>query len=527
MVATPAVVRLHANRATFFGDTVRLLFDAPAPANDTVDELPAAERTPCPEYKWIHAANTGVFKGHHQGEFQITPATFAELIRNFRGDPKYGVGEVELSTGPVECGAQPVVQFDYEHASEMAPWEGSIPTSGAPACGWVLELETRPDPDGDGAQLWVLGKLGQQIRGQIDRDEYGSVSIAWNPKGIHWVTGEPIGAVLTSVAFTNHPFIRDLEPLAAANRAAGHNSRSELQPRAQSTEAHGDGHPPPIGDPMTAPLTAELRTRLCAIYRLNPAADDGSVIRAAENASSAGNDLAGLLKALGVGDPAAALATVPDLMAARSKLQDLLTQFDALLRGDAAADAEVAEQDVAAAMSSRRYTDPSVVPALAAHRLSAIQTEISKLPADKQRDVGETRLARSRGRLAFLQHYGVNLNPAQQHLSQTFVAGPGVAGNSVQYAPPLPAPMSLATFGGPVQYPAPPQYGVPRPGQPLQLSQQLPAPTVDLSQYSGRNVTEQIIAYLSSVDVGFSKLPHGQQIQRASQWRKQHEQAAA
>lgn len=537
--AARRVCSSYVNRATEFGLTV-LAFAAPAapPANDAepepgpADGAPAAPpagapagppgRKPTPEFRWIHVANEGTYKGHSQGEFSLTGETFAQMLRNLREDPKYG--DPAFSVGPVTLEGKPydgpstsrIVQFDYEHASEMAPFEGEIPTKGAPAIGWVLDLDVRKAADGR-AQLWALAKLGSQIRKQIDDDEYNSVSIAWNPQGVHPVSGQPIGAVLTSVAFTNHPFIRDLLPLAAANRAAGLAPAGSVQSRAQSSEAHA-GASSNLGASMTAP-TSELRTALCRLYALTPEASDGAVIRAAENAATASNDLAGLLKSLGLPAAADALGALPELMAARGKLTELLAQFDALMRADATADAEVETQDVAAAFSARRFTDGALVHSLAAHRAHLVQTEIGKLAEADRKDVAKVRAARATARVAFLTHYGVPTNPAHMHLTSTFIAGPSAHG-STQYAPPGPV---VAPWPAPGQFHTPPPAPFPQQGQPLQLSQhpqQQPAAAVDLSQFDGRNTTERIMSYLTSVDATFGKLEHGAKVQRASAWRR-------
>ncbi len=531
--APSSTVQCYVNRATEFGYTV-LAFVAPstAPANDTdgaAAEAAAPARKATPEFKWLHVANTGNYKGHHQGEFTLTDDTFRELIANFRADPKFGnpdhsVGPVTLDDGSSYPGiACKVVQYDYEHASEMMPTEGSIPSGGAPAIGWALDLDLRKGADGRG-QLWALSKLGKRIREQIDADEYNSVSIAWNPAGVHWITGKPIGAVLTSIAFTNHPFIRDLVPLAAANRAAGLGPAGSVQTRAQHVEAHA-GSPPSTNEGlrMTA-LSADLRTTLCRLFNLNSEASDGAVIRAAENAATASADLAGLLKSLGHSAAADALSALPDLMASRGKLTELLAQFDALMRADATADGEVETQDVSAAFSAKRFTDPSLLASLASHRSTAVQAEISKLSATDQKDVGKVRLARHAGRIAFLTHFGVPTNPAQQHLTQTFVAGPGVNGNSQQFMP-MQHVHASAYPGSVPQYQPLPQFPQ---SQPIQLSQQLPQQNPaqgalpDLSVYEG-NLTQRIMQHLSASDAGFSKLDIGTRVRRASDWRKAHQ----
>lgn len=524
MGAAAASAQCHVNRATEFGYTV-LAFAAaaaasPPPANDTDPATPAPSpaRAPTPEFKWIHVANTGTYKGHHQGEFTLDEQSFAQMLANFRGDPKYGDPAFAAGVGPVTLDGKAydgpntsrIIQFDYEHASEMAPNEGTIPSGGAPAIGWALELDVRQGADGR-AQLWCLAKLGENIRRQIDADEYNSVSIAWNPGGVHWITGQPIGAVLTSIAFTNHPFIRDLLPLAAANRAAGLGSASGVQIRAQHVEAHAGGTLSNQGNPHMTALSADLRSTLCRLFNLIPEASDGAVIRAAENAATGAADLAALLKGLGHEAAAGALAALPDLMGARSKLTELLAQFDSLMRADANADVDVEQQDVSAAFSARRFGDPALVHSLAAHRGSLIQNAISALSEADRRDVGKVRAARANGRTAFLSHYGVVTNPQHVHLTRTFVAGPGPGGVSSQFLPPAtPAPNAAPVVPG----------GAPQ-SQPLQLSQQpfTPPAAVDLSAYEG-NMTQRIIQHLSSQDANFKTLDIGTQINRASAWRR-------
>jgi hypothetical protein len=518
------VKRLHTNRATCFAvstvGSIRLdvsTLPAPPPANDT--EPPAAA-LPAP-IRWINVANEGEFHGHGQGEFALTPAVFAELVRNLRGDPKYKPGPVEVEGRALTAGTQGVVQYDYEHASEMAPFEGSIPTGGAPAIGWVLDLEVRQGPGGK-AQLWALSKLGDQIRGQIAREEYTSVSIAWNPKGIHWQTGKPIGAVLTSIAFTNHPFLRDLELIAASARMAGQPPQGGVQPGSQSSVAHADG------DSSTRRVSMDLRIRLCTLYRLHEAANDEQVIRAAENAATTGANLATILQALGVQNPDAAVAALPELVAAKTKLAELQAELDSLMQADVVADEAVAQNDVGQAMAARNWRDPLAANATMTHRLSLINIEIAKLPKGGN-GPKEVRAARERGRAAFFAAYGVNTNPAQQHLTQTFVAGPGMGGSHTQYLmPPAQTPMLRAPQGAPYQVTQTLPNGqqtvlqplaLPGYGQPQQGPQGAP---VDLAMFSGRNVTERVMSYLASVDPKFDELAIGERIKRASAWRKQN-----
>lgn len=514
----------YLTKGTLFGVRSRLGAVAlEVPANDV--EIP--------QVKWINVANEGEYLGHHQGGFELTPEVMAQLVSNLRASPKYKPGPVTLPDGSVvTAGSEDVVQYDYEHASEMAPWEGSIPLSGAPAMGWVWDLEVRQDGAGR-KQLWALSWLGDQIRGQILRREYKWVSIAWNPSGVHWVTGEPIGALLTSIAFTNHPFLQDLADLAARAQSgtAGQRQRTRLPSRAHASEAYA-ASTRPISHPGSSTMDPTRRSRLCAIFQIQDQANDDVIIRAAENAASVGGNLAALLQALGVQNAEAALAAVPELTAARQRLVDALSELDSLARADASADEAVAQTDVAAALSARGwvhngFADPTMIHALTAHRGALLASEIAALPKERQA-LGDRRQARERGRQAFLAAYGVNQNPATQHLTQTFVAGPGAQGGSVQFPAPLPAPgaVQFTQPGGRVPVPGLPAAAPQR--QPLQLvggpgPQGPQLEQVDLSLFSGRNVTERVMTYLSSVDSGFGKLDRGKQVQRASAWRKAYE----
>jgi hypothetical protein len=155
---------------------------------------------------WIQVAKAGIFKGYRGGELVLSAEFFAKVVANFRSHPAY-------EAGPDGVGTAKVVPFDYEHASEMEPTKGSIPTTGAPAPAWAIELDIR---DGaDGPELWSLTDLTPQAREQIRAGGYQWTSVAIWENAVHPVTGAKIGPVLTSVAFTNKPFIQGMAPMQA------------------------------------------------------------------------------------------------------------------------------------------------------------------------------------------------------------------------------------------------------------------------------------------------------------------------
>jgi len=180
---------------------VRLLADA-APA-----EADAAAAPVIPERKWIHVASEGAFKGHADGEFKLDRAVFEAFVTRLHADAQFKAGEDGV-------GINPVIPFDYEHVSELDPREGSVPATGAPAPAWVLDLKVETSAEGK-AELWAYAKLGEAIRSQMAKDEYRFVSIAFNLESTDAVTNKAAGPHLTSIAFTNHPFLRDLAPIAA------------------------------------------------------------------------------------------------------------------------------------------------------------------------------------------------------------------------------------------------------------------------------------------------------------------------
>lgn len=483
------------------------------------DSVPIALGAGSPEkrLRWIHCANEGEYRGHSQGEFRLTRDVFDEIVRNFRGDPRYKTGEVAFSAGegeaPVKAtvGVQPVLQFDYEHASEMPPSEGTIPATGAPACAWALDLEVREASDGR-SQLWALARLGAQIQGQIEREEYRFVSVAFVPDAVHWQTAAPLGYALTSIAFTNHPFLRDLEPLAASARASIARDPQRAVP-SPASEAPGDPH---RGDADA--MTEDEKKKLAAYEatlntiskRLNvnlfqEGAVEAAVGAAVDAGAASGGQLKSILEALGKSTAAEALGAIPELMAAREEIAGALSEIDGIIGQQQAADAPMQEADVAAVMTSKGWgADGAIKKALSSFWLDCFRSETAAPGAAAGPLVTKVRAlrghveAREKGRAKFLTEYGVDparaASAGPQHLQRTLVAGP-----QGQVEPPRVLPLAAghqqATMLG----------------------------DLHLDTLSGRNTTEKLITHLSAKDPNFSKLPWGDQVRHASQLRSRLE----
>lgn len=475
------------NWATFFAPGLVLLDAEAQPANDTEPPKPKTAAD-VPRYQWIHCANEGEYKGHHQGGFNFTRQVFETFVRNFRASPQYAPGTLELGGQKITAGIEPVIQFDYEHASEMPPWEGSIPEKGAPAPAWAIDVGIRNGADGK-AQLWALADLGADldptsIRHYIATRKYRWVSIAFTLEGTHWITGKPIGPCLTSIAFTNHPFMIDLEPLAAANRVTSQPARAVAR---SSSESKDDSKSSSTGG---ARMDDKLRERVCHALKIRTLATDEEVGAAVEDTAGSGSKLKSLVTALDQVDFDAAMKVVPQLKEARDNAASLLDELNGLLGQAQAADAAIAPVDVGAAMRAAGYKGTGAEKALAAHRASCIDDEIDKV--EKKKKPGERVTAAERaeamrlGRDRFLTEHGIK-DQANAALATPLVAAP----NGVQLSPPVA-------------------------GRPLTLTDTHGEPnTIDLTNVTGANPVEKMINHLRKAEPGFANLPWVRQVERA------------
>ncbi len=144
---------------------------------------------------WIQLAKPGVFRGHSAGPFELNDKVFQEIVRNFYSTQNQAI------------------PIDFEHASEADATEGTIPTMGAPAQGWIRELKIE---DGN---LWGLVEWGDRAREYIRSGAYKFFSPAIRFGAKDRVSGQNIGARMTSGALTNNPFLDGMRPLAARDAA--------------------------------------------------------------------------------------------------------------------------------------------------------------------------------------------------------------------------------------------------------------------------------------------------------------------
>lgn len=174
------------------------------------------------EAKWIHIATEGQFLGYLGGQrpFQFTRQTFDDIVKNIRASENF-------KAGPNGEGIQDVVPWDFNHASEQDPTQGALPFMGAPAQGWAMDAKVVDGSDGK-AQLHTLTRFLEPALGYVKAGSYkwASVAVAFNH--IHPVSGQNVGARLTSIALTNTPFIEGLQQLVASMRQAAGSGSPEV-----------------------------------------------------------------------------------------------------------------------------------------------------------------------------------------------------------------------------------------------------------------------------------------------------------
>jgi phage I-like protein len=175
---------------------------------------------------WIQIARVGQWHGHPSGPFQLGAKEFREIVDNFKATRNKSV------------------PIDFEHASELDAREGSIPISGAPAQGWIIDLDNR----GEGG-LWALVAWLEPARTYIKEGKYKyfSPTLRFNPKDPE--TGARRGCRLSSGALTNQPFLDGMAPLAARDTA-------------EETDMHEDNDTPVVSIQAVAALASRYTERL-------------------------------------------------------------------------------------------------------------------------------------------------------------------------------------------------------------------------------------------------------------------------
>lgn len=164
-------------------------------------------------FVWVQVAHTGEFEGYRGGAqpFEFTKEHFDQMVRNVREHPSFNAGDDGF-------GSKGVIPWDFNHASEMDPTMGNLPLNGAPSHGWTADLQVR-EGEGGRSELWALTQWLEPARTYIKEGRVRWASLAVTFEAVHPETGANIGAIITSIALTNTPFIEGMADLAASKQA--------------------------------------------------------------------------------------------------------------------------------------------------------------------------------------------------------------------------------------------------------------------------------------------------------------------
>lgn len=173
--------------------------------------------------KWIQLCTAGSYV--YRGEpVDITPATFDQIVANFRAHPSFDpagrslFGKPASEVAPLVMGGKfGVIALNFDHPPMGQP---------RPGHGWFLDVERR-----DGT-LWGLCFF--------DEEAYrGMISGTWKWTSIEWSDdttsphGQQIGAYLSGVALTNDPFIQGMVPIQLGRR---HHAAPGITPTSPTLE---------------------------------------------------------------------------------------------------------------------------------------------------------------------------------------------------------------------------------------------------------------------------------------------------
>lgn len=506
--------------------------------------------------RWIQIAYEGVFRGYRDGTVEFTRALFENVVKNFRAHPSFQAGADGV-------GAENVVHFDYEHASEMDPRVGSIPSQGAPAPAWAMDLEVRDGEDGK-AQLWAFAKLGAQALAQITADppEYQWTSIVLDPNYKHPITGENIGPTMTSVAFTNDPFLQGMTPMSIAASMTIWVDKADTPEQAiiGLREIFGlpqDSEPPLIGEhlqrfvdmsssgveldhildslrrlfalptlatrdevidaamaalsydpsetaaaPKSAATSAEttmsLAKRLAATFKVNE--HDETILAAAEKAAQSQDAMDTLMSILGGSDFSSAIANAKEMVEKTAGMGDIVTQLAAAMERIGKVDEEDAVAETEAVVASRvaQMGLSGDAAKVAADTIRPGVLTMRRACIDKDPKVMTEKLAE------FRKTYPLP-DSDKALLTRRVFAGP----NSAQLG--LQADQSGNLTPAPVASPV-------LSGTAPRSDGRNPEHVTMCAKFEGRNETERAVAYLCKERPGFDQLDRGEQIHRAGEW---------
>jgi hypothetical protein len=494
---------------------------------------------------WNQVAIEGEYKGHPTGDFYLGREEMLAIVRNFQAHPSYEADPAlrRPVVNAEDSGHGQVIPWDFHHASEEPG--AVIGVNGAPAQSWVHELDMCLGDSGK-LELWALVEFLEPAKSYVQQGKYRFASIAFWPNAKDAKTGDDIGPYVSSIAFTNDPFIQGMEPLAAERRGGSlvpdlkklldlpaeadesivleAVSKLGRAATAQAPEAPGVAptqtkrNPMPhlltriasalgveVADDASEPQLAVAASKVEAeITTLKAARDraeaivqaladklevkpeqwdiESGIVTLKSGRDKAMEALNALATALGVEDASAATAKVAELLSASALLQEVMPALSALQGPAKAQEEEEEEREVMEAM--RQYLHPD-------------QHEVMKPALLNMRNGGVVLpvLDPKKGVTQFAQD------------CQELVKGLATkAAKKKEFREryPLPQPSEqhlLSAYATAPTQPGASPLTLQQPGQPPQpvMPDRPQGERIDLSRYPGRNDTERLMAYVRHV----------------------------
>jgi len=338
------------------------------------------------EAKWVQVAVEGEFLGYggpdHPG-FKFDRAIFEQVVANIHDHPAFKLGADGF-------GEEGVIPWDFSHASEADPARGTLPLTGAPAQGWSSDAQIRNGAGG--AELWMLTKFLEPARTFVLAGQYKWASVALSFESVDPQTGEPTGALVTSIALTNTPFIEGMAQLAATTSGAAHlsppDNKDAVTAAKETTMDILKALAALLGvgatqEAITAELVSltDLRDKLVKLFAMAPnKATADAILQSATDARTGAETLQALCTALVVEDSAEAITSVAALQAASAELEKLKPELLELMKVQEAAEAVEVTADVERAIASNSAFDEGMRPMFELSRKTDKVAFLAKYP---------------------------------------------------------------------------------------------------------------------------------------------------
>lgn len=285
---------------------------------------------------WIEAAYVGVWKGHHNGEFEFTLDTFNNILSRF-----------DAQQNPV-----PVT---YEHPQYRGDGQP------IPAAGWVIDLKI------EGEALMALVEFTPRAAQMIRDGEYKFSSVVVDLESQDRASGEEVGPELYEIGLTNVPFLDGQKPIELSRRPSAEREAMGLfgrnkKEKVQMSDTTVQNAEPPVAAAEDMPpeeVGAEAAAALTTVQMI---------------AEAAGLDVAAVLSAL------------------EENMEAVVSMLSGAPEDGTPSDEQAATQDVAASQSAEASVELSRLRE-ENEKLAGVVAELQAdaMPGDKEKLVSLAR----------------------------------------------------------------------------------------------------------------------------------------